>query len=175
MTHTIREPWIPSLRLVLAIDLTAAAVGIGWMLIVVLRGPEDTSSTDTFGEVVRALFPLMLAATGLIVGGALALCSLVRRPLQTATGKWGLRFAVANALAMPVLVVSGTIIAAVLGFELGEGWGEPIAPFWLILGLTAAVLGIAAREPGRRGLLLIPFMAGAAVLVFWAGEVLSPH
>ena len=41
--------------------------------------------------------------------------------------------------------------------------------------LAAAILGIVAKEPGRRGVLVVPFMIGALVLTFWLGEILVLH
>ena len=51
----------------------------------------------------------------------------------------------------------------------------PLVPLWMLAGLAAAVLGATAPEPGRRGLLVLPFMLGALVLVVWIAEAIIPH
>jgi hypothetical protein len=76
---------------------------------------------------------------------------------------------------MPIVGVSVTAGAWLVGYDQPEGWGQPIAPFWMAAGLAAAILGIVAKEPGRRGVLVVPFMIGALVLTFWLGEILVPH
>ncbi len=118
---------------------------------------------------------LLLAATSMIAAGALAAVSLVRAPLQSRAGRWATRLAVVNVLLMPVLAGSATTIAWLFGYELSEGWGEPMVPVWLLSGLAAFVLGVRARDQGRRGLLVLPLMIGSAAMTFWMGEILDPH
>jgi hypothetical protein len=76
---------------------------------------------------------------------------------------------------MQPLAVAVYLLLRLFGLELEEGWGQPIVPFWLAIGLIAAVLGAAAPETKRRGLLVIPLMIGAFALVFVVGEVTVPH
>jgi hypothetical protein len=83
--------------------------------------------------------------------------------------------ALVNALLLPVVGLSVVAVARLIGADLPDGWGEPIVPVWLATGLGAAALGAAAKERGRRGLLVVPFMIGAFVLIFWLGEILEPH
>jgi hypothetical protein len=45
----------------------------------------------------------------------------------------------------------------------------------LATALGAMVLGAFAREPGRRGLLLIPLLIGASALIFFLGDLLFPN
>jgi hypothetical protein len=83
--------------------------------------------------------------------------------------------AVANALLLPMVAFPVMAAAWLAGYDLPDGWGQPIMPVWMATGLVAAVLGVVAKESGRRGILVIPFMLGALVLTFSLGEILVPH
>ncbi|HEU0246760.1 MAG TPA: hypothetical protein VFR38_06695 [Gaiellaceae bacterium] len=80
-----------------------------------------------------------------------------------------------SAVLVPVVGVVVTAVAWLAGLDLPDGWGQPLAPVWLVTSFAAGVLGVVAREPGRRGILVLPFMVGAFVLVFWIGEVAVPQ
>ena len=64
---------------------------------------------------------------------------------------------------------------AIRGGEVPGDWGEPYSFIWLASILVAIILGLVAREPGRRGLLVIPAVIGAFVLTFIIGEFAIPH
>lgn len=52
-----------------------------------------------------------------------------------------------------------------------EGDSEPFLAAWLVLALTASLVGAFAPEPGRRGLLVFPFLLGTAALVLFVSEM----
>ncbi len=163
-----------ALAVALGLDLLAVALFVAFVLVVQLGGPQDTRGQGFFSDPVSAAL-LLLAATAAVAAGVLAAVSLVRSPLRTRAGRWASRLALVNALLLPVVGGSVAAIAWIIGSELSEGWGEPIVPVWLLTGLGAIAMGIRAKDQGRRGLLTLPFVIGAAVLIFWLGEILSPH
>ncbi len=75
---------------------------------------------------------------------------------------------------MPVVGLSVVGGAWLVGYDLPEGWGQPIAPVWMAAGV-AARSSASSPGPGQRGILVVPFMIGALVLTFWIGEILVPH
>jgi multisubunit Na+/H+ antiporter MnhC subunit len=135
---------------------------------------RGTSNETFFSDPLPAAL-LLAAATVAIAAGIGAAVSLARRPLASRAGRWATRLALVNALLIPAVGLSVTAAAWLVAYDLPEGWGQPVMPFWMMSGLAAGILGIVANEPGRRGALVIPFMAGALVVTFWAGELLVPH
>ena len=73
------------------------------------------------------------------------------------------------------LVTSNTLAGEVQPPEPRRAERPEPALLWMLAGLAAAVLGATAPEPGRRGLLVLPFMLGALVLVVWVAEAIIPH
>jgi hypothetical protein len=80
-----------------------------------------------------------------------------------------------SALFLPLLAAVAAGIAWAAGIDEPAVVAQPLVPLWTLAGLAAAVLGATASEPGRRGILVVPFMLGAFVLLFWLGEALVPH
>ncbi|HVA30779.1 MAG TPA: hypothetical protein VMU58_05885, partial [Gaiellaceae bacterium] len=158
----------------LALDAVAAAVFVGFFAVVMTRGPDETDGATFFSDPLPAALALAAAAIAL-AAGAVAAVSLARLPLRTRAGRWAVRLALANALLIPAVVLPVTFVAWLVDAHLSEGWGQPMMPFWFLSGLASAALGVAAKESGRRGILVIPFMIGALVLTFWLGEFLVPH
>ena len=135
--------------------------------------PDEPQGKGFFAEPLPAVL-LIAAALSVIASGVLALVDLLVHRLSTGPGKWAFRLAIVNCLLQPLTVVI-YLLLRLFGLELEEGWGQPIVPFWLAIGLVAAVLGAVAPETKRRGLLVIPLMIGAFALVFVVGEITVPH
>ena len=177
-THTLGEsggvvPHRPSaLTLALGFDAAAVAVFISFVVIVTAGGPRDTSDETFFSDPLPAAL-LLAAAAAVIAGGVVAAVSLVRSPLRSRVGRLAMWLAVANAVLMPVVSLAVIVVAALASLDLAAGWGEPIVPFWVLTGVSAVIAGAVTREPGRRGLLVVPLMLGAVVLVFLVGEALG--
>ncbi len=136
--------------------------------------PSDEPGEGFFSDPVH-FTPMVLAAAALIAAGVVAAVSLWKSPLQSRAGRWATRFGLVFALMNPAVLVPVSAIAWVIGYDLPQYWAEPLGPLWLLSGLVAVVLGAVAREPGRRGALLVPFVIGAFVVTFALGEVLSQH
>lgn len=143
------------------------------ILLVTSGPPDEPQGKGFFAEPLPAVL-LIAAALSVIASGVLALVDLLVHRLSTGTGKWAFRLAIVNCLLQP-LSVAVYLILLLFGLELEEGWGQPIVPFWLAIGLVAAVLGAVAPETRRRGLLVIPLMIGAFALIFVVGEITVPH
>lgn len=104
-----------------------------------------------------------------IVAGAVAGWVLAREPPRTRAGRWALGLAIVLALSFPLL----GLITAALDLELG--WAEPVAGLQLAAAIGAVALGAVAREPQRRGLLLIPLVIGTSALMFVLTDLLFPY
>ena len=165
---TVRSPLIPFV-------LLAAAVVLFVIVTILVRAgpPDEPQEKGFFADPLPAIL-LMLAAVSVISSGAIALIDLLADRLTTRPGRWAFRLAVVNALLQPLMGVA-YVLATLLGFDLEQGWGQPIVPFWMAIGLVAAVLGILAPEARRRGTLVIPLMIGAFALTFAIGEITVPH
>jgi len=135
--------------------------------------PDEPQGSGFFADPLPAVL-LILAAVSVIASGVAALIDLLARRLTTRSGRWAFRLAIINCLLQPLTGVI-YLLLRLFGLELEEGWGQPIVPFWLAIGLVAAVLGAVAPETKRRGLLVIPLMIGAFALVFVVGEITVPH
>jgi len=161
-----------ALKLALLLDAAAVAAFIPFVLIVTAGGPEDTSNETFFSHPLPAAL-LLAAAASMIGGGVVAAVSLVRSPLGSRVGRWATGLAVVNMLLLPVAALSVIAVAALADIDLPEGWGQPIFPVSVLIGLAAVIAGVRAKEPGRRGLLVVPLMIGAFVLVFVIGELIG--
>jgi hypothetical protein len=139
--------------------LALAALAAAVVLIELRDGSQGVVATVLAG----------LAFTVAIGAGALAARALAREPLRTRTGRWALGLAVVFTASFPAFGV----ITAILGLE--EGWAEPLMPAQFALALVAAVLGLAAREPERRGALLVPLLLGVTALMFVVVDLLFPY
>jgi len=121
--------------------------------------------------------PMPLGAGLVVLGGAVAWWSLIRRRPPGRSGRWGFWLAVGSALINPVVVLPTYLIWWAIVDEMPADWGTPFEFIWLGMCLAAMGLGVAAsrRDPARRGLLLIPAVIGAFVLTFALAEVVVPH
>lgn len=153
----------------LGLDALGIVLFVAAVLIVRQGGPRDTSDEGFFSDPLPAVL-MLLTASALAVAGVLAAVSLVRAPLRSRVGRWAMWMGVAASVLMPVVAASVMIIAWLAGYDLPEGWGEPIAPVWQVAALAAIGLGLAAKEPGRRGLLILPIVIAAALLIFILGD-----
>jgi hypothetical protein len=112
----------------------------------------------------------VLALVAAIAAGAVAAWALMREPLRTRAGRWALWLAIVFVVSFPVL---GLLTEALDG---AQGWApEPVVPLLFATALGAMVLGAIAREPERRGLLLIPLLIGASAVMFFLGDLLFPQ
>lgn len=163
-----------SVAVVLCLEALAVVLFVAFVVVVQRGGARDTSGGGFFDDPLPAAL-VLLAATAAVAAGVLATVSLVRDPLRSRAGRWAMWLALLSALMFPAVAASVTAVAWLVGYDLPDGWGDPIAPFWLLTALAATVLGVRANEPGRRGLLILPVVIGAFVLTFWLGEILAPH
>lgn len=163
-----RSPLVP-------FGLLAVAVALFVVVTFLVRSgpPDEPQGSGFFADPLPAVL-LILAAVSVIASGVVALIDLLARRLTTRSGRWAFRLAIINCLLQPLTGVI-YLLLRLFGLELEEGWGQPIVPFWLAIGLVAAVLGAVAPETKRRGLLVIPLMIGAFALVFVVGEITVPH
>jgi multisubunit Na+/H+ antiporter MnhC subunit len=165
---------LPTLVVALGLDALAILLFTGAFTHLVSRDPQDPPNETFFSDPLPAVL-LLTAASVAIAAGVVAGVSLWRTRLRTRAGRWATRLALANTLFLPVLGVAGITGAWLVGYDLPDGWGQPFVPLWMATGVAAAILGVVAKEPGRRGILVIPSMIGAFVLIFWLGEILVPH
>jgi hypothetical protein len=152
--------------------LALDAVGAAMIGLAVSHAATDGPREGFFDDLAPALL-LLGGATLIVLAGVVAVVALVRGPLRTRVGRCGTIAAIAGAVLIPGAEGAAALVAWVVGAHLPEGWGEPIAPVWLASNVLAITLGLVAREPGRRGLLLLPAVVGAFVLTFWVGELLG--
>ncbi len=164
---------LSALAAAIGLDLVAVLVFVVFSTVVVAR--RDGGGRETFFSDPLPAVLVLAAATAAVAAGMVAAVSLARTPLRTRAGRWATRLATANALLLPVVGLSVEGVAWLAGANLPDGWGQPIVPAWIATGFAAAILGVVAKEPGRRGLLVVPLMLGAFVLTFWLGEILAPH
>jgi hypothetical protein len=153
------------LRLAFGFDGLVLAALVAYVMVTGGHGRQD----DGFfaDPVPDGLAVLALAAA--IAAGAVAAGALVREPPRTRAGRWAVGLAIAFTLSFPVL----GLITAALGLE--QGWAEPVVPLQMAAALGAMLLGAVAREPDRRGLLLIPLVIGASALMFFLVSNLFPY
>lgn len=165
---TVRSPLIPFGLFAVALVLFVVVT------ILVTPGPSaEPQNRGFFADPLPAVL-LILAAVTVIASGVIALVDLLAGRLATRLGRWAFRLALVTWLTQPFMCVA-YVLATALRFELKEGWGQPIVPFWFAIGLVAGVLGILASETRRRGVLAIPLMIGAFALTFAIGELTVPH
>jgi hypothetical protein len=159
-----RDPW---LRRALGLDaLAVLALGALSALLGIRgdrRGPDDGFLADP----AAAILALVTFGAAVAAGGVAA-WALAREPPRSRPGRWGLGLALALVVSFPVLW------ALALALDRTYDWVGPFVPFQFAAGLGAAILGALAREPGRRGLLLIPFVIGTAALAFALGDMVVP-
>jgi hypothetical protein len=167
-----KSPLIPFLLLGMAVVLDAVFVFV--VVEAIGRNLQGRATGGFFSEPVPAVL-LILAAVAVIASAVTALIDLMGHRLTSTRGKWAFRLAIVNCLLLPVTALAVTAIAALGGFELEEGWGQPIMPVWFVVGFIATVLGATAPEPRRRGVLVLPLMIGAFAFVFVVGEITVPH
>lgn len=157
-----------ALRRALSLDAVAVLALGATVAVTAIRGDRRGPDGGFFDDPVPSLLAL-LAVGAAVAGGAVAAWALAREPLATRAGRWGLGLAVALLVSFPVLWTI-TLIR-----DVTYGWAEPIIPLQAAAGLGAVVLGAVAREPGRRGLLLIPFVLGTVALAFTLGDLIVPY
>lgn len=163
--HVETERHRPPLRLAFGLDGLVFAVLAVYVVVTGARGRRDDGF---FADPVPDGLAL-LALTAAIAAGLVAARALVREPPDTRAGRWAVGLAIAFTLSFPAL----GLITATLGLE--AGWAEPVVPLQIGAALGAILLGSVAREADRRGLLLIPFVIGAAALMFFLVDLLFPY
>lgn len=119
--------------------------------------------------------PMPAGGALVILGGAVAVASLARHRLGTRIGRWAMLLGLISALVNPLVALPAYLITRALRGEIPPDWGTPFELIWVISGVLAMVMGVIAREPRHRGILLIPAVLGIAVLTFIIGEVALPH
>jgi len=159
-------------RWALSLDVVAIALfAVG--IVLIQRGDSDPADRGFFAEAGYAA--IMLTAVGsVLVAGAIAAVSLFRRRLRTDRGRWAVRLALVASLMLPAMgiVEAG---ARLIGSGLQVGWGQPVMPFFWLATAGSVILGAVSREPGRRGLLMLPVILAALVLAFVLGDILLPE
>ena len=162
------------LGVALALDGVAVLLVAITSVVVNTWPPREASPSVGVDWSMAILMPLAGALA--LAAGVVAVVSLSRRRLVTRTGKWAIGVGLFSALINPVVVLPAYLIErASRGGEVPGDWGEPYSFIWLASILVAIILGLVAREPGRRGLLVIPAVIGAFVLTFIIGEFAIPH
>ena len=157
--------------LVWALALDAAGIVLLGIVLATLASSQPDPDAGFFDEPALAL-ALLAGAAALVGGGVVAAVSLVRRPLTSGPGRVAVRLAVAAALVVPALAVVVGLARLVLDRDVPA---ELVSPLATLLGIAAVVVGARAPEPGRRGLLVVPFLVGVVALTFVLGEALVPH
>ena len=127
---------------------------------------DDDSGGSAITVVAVAVAIIVLGA--MVVGGYRAGKAFREIPLESGVGRFAVRMAVALAVVLVVLVVTFGILAAT---DTWERDSEPFLGFWVVLALVASLIGAFAPEPGRRGLLILPFLLGVGALVLLLSEV----
>jgi hypothetical protein len=167
-----RSRW-SALRWTALLDCVGAACfSLGLVLLLGLRErqskPEGGFLADMPGSALMAVAVLLP-----VVAAGIAAVSLWRDRLESREGRWAVRLTIGAAIFLPLL---GTIqgLSELAGHRLPQGWGQPLVPIWLLSMGAVAVLAIRAPDPGRRGMLAIPLVLGAAILAFVTGDIISP-
>lgn len=156
-----------SVRVTLTLDGFAVAALAATVIVLEIRGDRRGPGDGFFADPLPAV--LALAAFGVaIAAGLVAARALIREPLHTGRGRWALRLALVLTASFPVLW------GITLAFDLDADWLESVIPLQMLAGTAAAGLGATAREPERRGLLLIPLVIGVAALAFFLGDMIVP-
>lgn len=156
-----------------ALSLEAVGVSLFAIGVAILSTVEpDPTDEGFFGKPGYAAL-MLVAVIALLAAGVVALVTLVRDRPETPRGRWAFRLAVACSLALPLMgVVEGFF--RLIDHRLPVGWGEPAMPFVLLAVIASVGLGAASREPGRRGLLMLPLILGSFVVVFVVGDMIFP-
>ena len=144
--------------------LTAVVVGF-------LRGDSDQirSVSETGTTIIASV--LGVGTVGLMAwGGVVAGKSLTSRPLSSERGRVVSRTAFVLVVLLPLIVFCLWLVTAVSD---GEGPTVPIIGAWLVAVIVTSIAGAMAPEPGRRGLLVLPLLVGAAVVVLLLSELLQ--
>jgi hypothetical protein len=155
-----------ALRLGLRLDVLAVAALVASVVVTGGRGRDD--DVGFLGDPLPDGLAVLAFAAAL-AAGVVAAWALVHEPPRTRAARWALGLAIAFVASFPVLA----LLTVALGLE--HGWAEPVVRPALLLatGLGAMVLGAVAREPGRRGLLLVPLLIGEGALTFIVGDLLD--
>ena len=162
------------LAVALALDVLAVALVAISAVVVNSWPPRESGPSRGLTLAMDIIMPL--AGVLALAAGVVAVVSLVRHRLVTRTGKCAIGVGLFSALVNPVVVLPAYLIErAVRGGEVPGDWGEPYSFVWLASIVVAIILGAAAPEPGRRGLLVAPAVIGAFVLTFVIGEFAVPH
>ena len=136
------------------------------VLIALFRGDSDGSDPVI---VVLLVAIVGVAAYGLMIaGGILAAIALKSGEMESGPGRMAVRLAVALAIVLPVMALIFGLLAAT---NTWEGDSEPFLGTWVALALITSLVGVFAPEPGRRGLLVFPFLVGVAAVVLLISEL----
>lgn len=155
------------LRLALGLDAATVLTLGAYAALIAIRGERRGPDDGFLADLAAAILALVTFGAAVAAGGVAA-WALAREPLRTRPGRWGLGLAVALVVSFPVLW------ALALALDRTYDWVGPFVPLQFAAGLGAVVLGALAREPGRRGLLLIPLVIGTAALAFTLGDLIVP-
>lgn len=153
--------------------LVPAIIGfVALVLVAVLNVSFRDEPNDSTPVVlaVAVVVLLVLALGTMIAAGFRAANSLRLIPLETGAGRFAVRMAVVLAVLLAVMTITLGLLAAT---DTWEQDSEPFIGTWVLLALAASLIGAFAPEPGRRGLLVFPFLIGFAALMLFISEALG--
>ena len=157
-----------------AVALDAVGVGLFALGILLLSNRGSKPSGEGFWADAGYAALMLTAVVAILSAGVVALVSVIRDPLVTRSGRWALRLTLVAAVALPLMgIVEG--FSRVIGHRLPVGWGEPLMPFLMALIVATTVLGVTAKEDGRRGVLVLPMMLAAVLATFIMGDIVLPE
>ena len=136
------------------------------VLIALFRGDSDDSAPVVLTIIL--IFVGVAAYGSMIAGGILAAIALRSGPMESGPGLFAVRMAVILAIVLPIMALTLGLLAVT---DTWERDSEPFIGPWLLLALVTSLVGAFSREPGRRGLLVFPFLVGVAAVVLLLSEL----
>ena len=143
---------------------------LGFLALVLLAVLNILFRDDWDGSFAALLVvALVIASLGTMIdSGFRAAKALRSKPMDSGTGKSAVRMAVVLAAVLAVMTLTLGLLAVT---DTWEGDSEPFIGIWVALALAVSAVAAFAPEPGRRGLLVLPFMLGVAAFVLLFSEV----
>lgn len=136
------------------------------VLIALLRGDSDDSTPVVLKVILVAVG--VIAYGLMIAGGFMATVELRAGSMESGSGRFLVRCALVLALALPAMALLFRLLSVT---DIWEGDSGPFLLVWITLALITSVAGAFTPEPGRRGLVVFPFLVGVAALVLLLSEL----
>lgn len=135
---------------------------------VLFRDEPNDSTPAVLGVAVAVL--LVVAMGTMVAAGFRAAKGLRTISLESGPGRFAVGMAVVLAVMLAVMTITLGLLATT---DTWEQDSEPFIGIWVVLALVASLIGAFAPEPGRRGLLVFPFLIGIAALMLFISEALG--